>query len=313
MDRQLRIRRRLRLRDFEMLLAVAREGSMAKAASQLSVSQPAVSKAIAEMEHTLGLPLFDRRAHGVAPTPYGHALLKGAVAVIDDIRQSVNEIEHLTDPTAGELRIGATEPIVAGLLPALLDRLTKKYPRVTFHVTESSTVSAQYRNLREREVDLLIGRLLPATKQKDFQIEVLFDDPLLVVAGAHNPLVRRGKVHLRDLANEAWSLPQPGTIVRGLLDEAFRGQGLEPPKTVVVSNSILLHTALLATGKTLAVFPRSMLQWSSKRLGLKIIPVDLPMRSWPVVIITLKNRMISPVAELFLNRVRDITKALHHH
>src|SRR5215467_2364874 len=98
MQGSLRIRRRLRLRDFEMLLAVGRERSMARAAAELAISQAAISKAIAEMEHALGLPLFDRTARGVEPTPYGRSLLKGAAAVVDDIRQSVNEIEYLADP-----------------------------------------------------------------------------------------------------------------------------------------------------------------------------------------------------------------------
>src|SRR5262245_6654742 len=116
-----RIRRRLKLRDLDTLLAVARSGSMAKAARELSVSQPAVSKAIADIEHTLGIPLFDRTAQGVEPTLYGRTLLKWAVAVFDDVRQGVKELEFLADPTAGEISIGATEPMVAGVLPVIIN------------------------------------------------------------------------------------------------------------------------------------------------------------------------------------------------
>jgi DNA-binding transcriptional LysR family regulator len=310
MDRSLQIRRRLRLRDFEMLLAVERAGSMAGAARQLSVSQAAISKAVAEMEHTLRLQLFDRTARGVLPTLYGHALLKGAVAVIDDIRQSVREIEHLADPTTGEVRIGATEPIVAGMLPVLLDQLCRRHPRLTVHVTESSTVAAQYRDLREREVDLLIGRLLADIREEELNAEALFDDPLLVVAGENSPWARRRRIHLRDLVNEPWTLPKRDTIVRRLLDDVFRGEGLKSPDTGIVSNSIQLANLLLATGRYLAVFPRSLVRLSGERLRIRPLPVHLPARPWPVQIITLKNRSISPAAELFIERARSIAKRL---
>ena len=139
-----RIRRRLKLRDLDTLMAVAQSGSMAKAATHLRVSQPAISKAIADMEHTLGVRLLDRLAQGIEPTIYGRALLKSAAAVFDDVRQGINEIEFLGDSTAGEVRIGATEPC-GGLLPAVLERVHHQYPRITFHVKLFIGVMAQAR------------------------------------------------------------------------------------------------------------------------------------------------------------------------
>ena len=140
-----RIRRRLKLRDLDTLMAVAQWGSMAKAATHLRVSQPAISKAIADMEHTLGVRLLDRLAQGIEPTIYGRALLKSAAAVFDDVRQGINEIEFLGDSTAGEVRIGATEPMMAGLLPAVLERVHHQYPRIAFHVTQITAIMAQVR------------------------------------------------------------------------------------------------------------------------------------------------------------------------
>src|SRR6266700_2696591 len=99
-----RIGRRLRPRDLHIFLVVAEKGNMAKAAEQLAISRPVVSKTIAGLEHTLGVRLLDRTPHGVEPTLYGRALLKRCFAVFDELRQSVKEIEFLTDPNAGELR-----------------------------------------------------------------------------------------------------------------------------------------------------------------------------------------------------------------
>jgi DNA-binding transcriptional LysR family regulator len=108
-----RIMQRLRLRDLRVFSAVAACGSMGKAAAQLAVSQPGVSKAIAAMEHTLGVPLLDRTPQGVEPTIYGRALLKWSNAFLDDLRQGVREIEYLTDPTAGEADPSARSAVSA--------------------------------------------------------------------------------------------------------------------------------------------------------------------------------------------------------
>src|SRR5829696_289778 len=109
--------RRLKLRDLNILLTVIKSGSMGKAAADLAMSQPSVSKAIADIEHAVGLRLLDRSPHGVEPTIYGRALHKRGVAVFDELRQGVKELEFLTDPTSGELRVGCTESLAAGLSP----------------------------------------------------------------------------------------------------------------------------------------------------------------------------------------------------
>ena len=136
-----RIGRRLKLRDLHILLAVAKSGSMGKAAADLAISQPSVSKAIAEVEHAIGLRLLDRGPQGIEPTIYGRALLKCGVAVFDELRQGVKEVEFLTDPNAGEVRIGCTETMAAGFVSAIIDRLSRQYPRVTFHLIPADSIT----------------------------------------------------------------------------------------------------------------------------------------------------------------------------
>src|ERR1700704_4704774 len=93
--------RRLKLRDLRILMTVVECGTMGKAAARLAGSQPVVSKAIADLEHALGVRLLDRSRRGVEPTPYGRALIKRGVAIFDEMRQGIEEIEFLSDPTAG--------------------------------------------------------------------------------------------------------------------------------------------------------------------------------------------------------------------
>ena len=111
-----RIGRRLRLRDLHILSIVTQQGSMAKAASHLAMSQPAVSESVANLEATLGVRLLDRSSRGVEPTFYAHALLKRGNVVFDELMQAVEEIAFLADPKVGLVRVGSGDTGAAGLL-----------------------------------------------------------------------------------------------------------------------------------------------------------------------------------------------------
>jgi DNA-binding transcriptional LysR family regulator len=281
---------------------------MGKAAAELSVSQPAISKAIADLEHTMGVRLFDRTAQGVEPTRYGAALSKWGSAVFDDLRQGIKEIEHLSDPTIGEVRVGSTEISTAGLVPAVIDRMSRQFPRLEFNVVSARHPELQYGELRARSVDLILGRMVTPTLDEDLNIEMLFDDPLLVVAGIDSKWCKRRSIDPAELMEEPWALPRQDVFVGSRVVEAFRARGLAPPRSAVTTHSIQLLTALLATGCFLAVLSRSTLRLSGKRLGLKALPVNLNLQSGPVGIVTLKNRTLSPASELFIDCAREITR-----
>src|SRR4051794_10205503 len=133
-DWEARIGRRMRLRDLHILSAVAQWGSMAQAAINLGMSQPSISEAIANLEGAIGVQLLERSRKGVELTMYGEALLLRSRAAFDELRQGVRDIESLSDPAAGEIRIACPETLAAGLLPAIIDRLSRKHPRIIFHV-----------------------------------------------------------------------------------------------------------------------------------------------------------------------------------
>lgn len=305
-----RLRKRLKLRDFDTLVAVARCGSMAKAAAELAVSQPAVSKAIADLEHTMGVPLFDRTAQGVELTSYGEIAIKCARAVFDEIHQSVQEICLAGDLSAGELRIAATEPMLGGFLAAVIVDLHRRYPQLRFEVDQPPSVEAQYTALRERRADLVIGRVLETGAADDIASERLFPEPWSVVAGQYNPLAGRRKLALAELLNEPWTVPKDGSAIGRYMAECFAAAGLPRPRNVVTCGSIQMHSALLASGPYLAIFPRSLLRFSPYRMAVKVLPVTLPGTPPPVGITTLKRRTLSPVAELFIATARALARPL---
>lgn len=307
-----RIGRRIRLRDLHMLLTVVQSGSMARAAQRLAVSQPAVSKAIADLEHTLGVRLLDRGPRGIHPTLYATALIRRGLAVFDELRQGVLEIEFMADATVGEVRIGCIESLMVSLLPAVFGRLSRQYPGVIAHVTQMSRpITLEIRELRERNVDLIIGRGILPIPEDDLNAEVLFQESLIVVAGSHSRWARRRKVELAELVREKWILhpahEAPGLLVR----EAFQARGLELPRASVVTLSFHLREMLLMTGEYLTVIPASMVRVFNAREALvKALPIDLGIQPRPVALFTLKNRTLSPVVELFMKCVRATAKSM---
>lgn len=306
-----RVSHRLKLRDLRLLLALEEWGSMAKAAAHLNLTQSAVSKAIAELEHTFGVRLFDRTPKGIEPTPYGRALLRGGVAVFDELRQSVNAIEHLADPSVGELRVGCTEPMSWGILPAIVTRLLRRHPRLVFRVTPGSPETLRYRELRERKIDLAIGRIAGPIPGDDADTIVLYNEKNLIVAGTQSRWARRRKLNLADLADQPWCLPAPDTSFAGsTLVDAFRKSGLPPPRINVESFSIPLANALITSGDFLGVLPHSLIVSGGALLAIKVLPIELAGRTEPVGIITSRGRTVSPVAQRFIDCARDITKDL---
>src|ERR1700726_1252815 len=138
--------RRLKLQHLNVFFAVAKTGSMARAAKQLAISQPVISRTIAALENTLDVRLFDRSPVGVELTPYGRVLLKRNGAIFDDLNESVGDIQALADPSAGELHIGSNDA-QAGFIATVVERLLQKYPRMTFKISSSNTAALIDRDL----------------------------------------------------------------------------------------------------------------------------------------------------------------------
>jgi DNA-binding transcriptional LysR family regulator len=302
------IGRRLKLRDLHVFSTVIQCGSMAEAARQLGVSHPAVSEVIADLEHALGVKLLDRSAQGVEPTIYGDALLKRSVAVFDELKQSIRDIQFLSDATTGEVRIGCTEgPWWFTLLPDVILRFSKQYPRIAVH-TDLIDHSDVFRGLRERRYDCVLMSLhiwLRDEVADDLTAEVLYDDEGIVAAGAHSKWARRRKIDLAELIDEPWVLAGPTSWNRRWSEEIFRARGLSRPKPMVTTDSIILRARLVAGGPYLALFATSVLRrLIADNYTITALPVDLP--AFSTGIVTLKHRTLSPVVERLLACVREV-------
>jgi DNA-binding transcriptional LysR family regulator len=304
-----RIGRRVKLRDLHIALAVAEAGSMTRAAQELAVSYPVVSKTISELEHTLGVRLFDRSISGVEPTHYGRALLKSGTAVFDEMRKGLQQIEFIKRPDAGDLRIGSSIVVDAGLLPAILERFSRDFPRAVLHVMHEDIATQQYDNLRNRHVELVLGRLPMTMSEVDLVAEPLFDEPNVVVAGFESRWAKRRNLTLADLIGEPWVLAQPGSLARSLQDDVFRNSGLEPPSATVLTVSLHLYMRVIETGRWVGLVPASVMRFGGQQMHIKVLPVKILSPPAPVGLITVKDRTLTPLAERFIEYTRNVANS----
>lgn len=308
---QVRIGRRIRLRDLHVLLTAAQCGSMSKAARRLSVSQPAVSKAITDLEHALKVRLLDRGPQGITLTLYGSALVRRSLAAFDELHQAVSEIEFIANPTEGEVRIGCNDPLSGTLLPAVIDQMSTQYARVTVHVTPiGRPIGTEISELTDRKVDLVIVRGVTPSDER-VEAERLFEEPLVVVVGARSKWARRRAVKLADLADAKWIFEPAQETPTLLVEDAFRRHGVTVPRACVTSSSFHMREALLTDGDYVTVVPASSVAaLNASQPRVKALPIDLGVELRPVSILTLKNRTLNPVAEIALECIRRVAAPL---
>jgi DNA-binding transcriptional LysR family regulator len=303
-----RIGRQLKLRHLHMLQVIATRGSMARAADELALSQPAISKAIADLEHDLGVALLSRSSRGAELTPSGKVLVRRGRVIFDELKQALHEIENLSDPTVGEVRIGAVESL-SPFISTIIERTSRHYPKITYRVMFGD-VSSLIKATRDRALDLVIARAILAESETDLNAEILFRDRIVVVVAHTHPLARRKKVALLDLLDESWALGPADTFLGQFLLKAFRAQGLPMPRTVVTTISIQSRLDMMETGRFVTVYSGAMMSHPTRRGRFKVLPVDLNDTAGPMAAITLKVRQAPAALKLVMSEMRTIAKAI---
>lgn len=304
-----RIGRRIKLQDLHVFLTVVNAGSMGKAAALLNSTQPNITRSIAALEHTFGVRLLDRHYRGVELTDFGRALLKRSQIAFDELRASVKDIEFLADPTAGEIRIGSITYLATGFVTAVIGRLLSRYPRMRFNILAGDTATL-HRALIDRNVDFVLAQRFGAFSDEQFNFEKLFEERYVVLAGVKNRWVRRKRIALADLLDELWTLSSPETVIGMIAKEAFSTSGLPYPRVTVTTFPKEMRTNLLLTGQFLTISPTSDLRLPTKRSEFKALPVKLPITPIPVGMITLRNRPLNSVGEIFLDYARDVARSI---
>jgi DNA-binding transcriptional LysR family regulator len=235
--------RRLRIRDLETLDWLGRYRSFARTAEEASITQPALSKWLRELEDTLGLPLFERTSRRVAPTAYGESMLECVARILTDLRTIQPAFDALKGGTSVPLKIGMLPYIAMRLLPGAIEHLAMSAPAQQINYSEN-TLDNLLPLMQRRELDMVVCRLEAAALTSGFTVTELYSDEILVVAPKEHPLHRRSRVTWRDAAAYPWIMPSMGSPIRTALEVEFATANVAPPHVLMESTSHLTNCAV---------------------------------------------------------------------
>lgn len=298
------LRTRLKLRQVLLLVALDEHRSMHKAASHVAMTQPAATRLLGELERALGVQLFDRGPRGVVPNAYGESLVRHSRMMLSALDHARDEINAISSGTTGRTSVGALLVAAPTLVPQGIIRFKARHPNHTIHVREDTT-SVLLPALWRGELDLVVGRGSGAMEQDGLRFEPLFEEPMCVVARVGHRLARRRSIRFTSLSDEPWILPAPDAVYRKRLDEAFRQAGVEPPRVVVESMSILTNTLLVQQTDMLSVMPGRVAMHYAELGELCVLPAKPPALSGPVGVITLVGRPLTAAGTDFVQALRE--------
>ncbi|MGK5550370.1 LysR substrate-binding domain-containing protein [Actinomadura kijaniata] len=292
---------RLKLRHLVLVVAIADQGSVLRAAEHLHLAQPAVTRSLREVEHILGVELFTRGPRGVTPTLFGEAFVEHARAVLAELRRAGERITGLADAEVGTVTIGT---LLAGsnvLLPRAIAALKQDRPGITVIVQEA-TFDAQVPRLLDGEIDLILGRLNPIDDMRGLRQITLYSEPVRLVARKGHPARGRAGLELADLLAYPWVLPLEQTALRRELEQVFRAAGLRLPTDLVECTSILTVRTLVQDTDMIAALPELVAR-TDEQIAPLPVPLD-PVRRQ--VGVTLPDqRPLTPSAQLMLDHLRE--------
>jgi DNA-binding transcriptional LysR family regulator len=303
------IARKFRLRHVELVAEVYDCRSILKASRRLSLAQPTVTKALKDIETTLGVALFVRSNRGLEPTPYGEIFARHAKVVLAQLRHAAEELESLRAGYSGRVTVGTLLAASAGILPDAIALLKKERPGVAISVIVG-TYDILVPSLLVGDLDMVLGRLPEQGRNRALVYEEFYAEPVCLVVRPGHPLSRRRRLGLRDLVNEAWLLPLPETSLRRQVERAFLEAGAPLPRNVIESVSILTNRVLLRKSDCIGVLPYHVALDDVEHGLLAILPVKLKSVESPVGAILRAPGSLPPAASALLECLRVAARAV---
>jgi len=298
------VRSHLKTRQLVLLVELGRHGSILHAAQAANLTQPAASKLLADLEHALGVKLFERLPRGVAPTWYGEVMIRRAGAALAELDAGHQEVMELLSGLSGRVAVGAVLTPSTTLLPAAITLLKTRQPRVHLAISvDTSKILIQ--QLQNGDLDLVIGRVLDSESAAQLSFEPLNDEPHCLVVRTGHPLAGRSDLSLPELARQSWILPPGGSILRDRLTALFLSAGLDQPQQTVETLSLPVVTSLLGQSDMVSALPEELVKPYLAAGLLEVLPFDLGLRMDVYGIVTRRGHQLSPGAELMLQCLRE--------
>ena len=301
------IRTHLKTKHLVLLVELGRQGSIIHAAQATHLTQPAASRMLTELEHLLGVQLFERLPRGVAPTLYGEILIRRAGAALAEMDAAHQEIMELLNGFSGRVAVGTVMTPSTGLLPEAIIRLKSRHARI--HVSISvDTSKLMMKRLRAGELDLVIGRILDSESAAELNFEPLTDEPHSLIGRVKHPFVKRKNLKLIDIAKQGWIMPPSGSILRDRLTTLFLSHGLDQPIETVETVALPTIVNLLTGSDMVVALPEELVQPYLNAGLLSVLPIKLGLRMDMYGIATRKQHQLSPGAMAMIMTLREVAK-----
>ncbi|PAU78262.1 LysR substrate-binding domain-containing protein [Halomonas salipaludis] len=301
------LRSNLKLRHLQLLVALDEFRHIGRVADFLSLTQPAVSKMLAEIERMFGLKLFLRSTRGTEPTAYGDTVVRFARSVLADYGRTQDEIAAVESGAAGRVSIGAMVVATPGLLAHAMQLLKTRSPHSTALIEEGDLKRLLPR-LRVGELDLLVGRLEPGYAAPDLEAQALYDEAMCVVAAPTHPVCSMPSPQWADLAELAWVVPPPWASSRIKLNQMFYKHGLNPPADLIETASFLATLTFVQQRPALGYLAHGVARHFEAQGLLKVLPLEIPIELPPVGIITLRGRIKTPTCQQAIECLWQVAK-----
>jgi DNA-binding transcriptional LysR family regulator len=303
-----RLPRRLTMSELRIFVAVLEHRSFRKAAAVLHVSQPAVTKAVANLEALLGVRLFDRHAGGVEPTLQAQTIAPRVVTVFDELRRAAQELALLSTGAQGSLRVGITPMPAIPFLPVAVRRLAQAHPGIFVSVVEARE-SELLDRLRRRDIEVAILRLALVEPEADMAAVSLFDETLCVICSNEHRLARRRKVTWAELLEERWVMPPADCYFFEHLIVTLDRAGLKLPRHSIESFSINLQFSMVLHANVLSFGMRGQADFAPGKHLVTRLPFELNAVSKPIAAVTLRSHDTSPIARELIAQIRALARA----
>ena len=301
------LRSNIKLRHLQLVVALDQFRHLGRTAEFMSVSQPAVSKMLTEVESMLDLTLFERSTRGTEPTASGVLLIQFARSVLAEYERTRDEITAVASGAAGRTRIGSMVVAMPVLLARAVELLKQRSSQASVLVEEGD-LTHLLPKLRLGELDVFVGRLEPGYASPDLVTEALYEEPMVVAVGPqHAP---KAKTTWADLAAMPCVLPPPWASLRIKIEQQFFKHGLAPPKDIVETSSFLALTTFLRQRGAAGFMARSVARHFQSEGVVKIVSLKVPFELPPVGLITLRGRRLTTTTQQLVECIRKATKEL---
>jgi DNA-binding transcriptional LysR family regulator len=304
-------RRQLKTRQLALLVHLDEERTLTGAAAANGLTQSAACKLLQQVESTLDVKLFERRARKMAPTCYGEIVLRHARMALSGMELAREEITALKSGLTGRVTVGTVLNPGTNIVPLAIARLKQRYPGLLLGV-EINPSTQLVQKLLQGHLDIVVGRVLETRRADELVYEPLTtDEPHAIIASAEHPLARRRGVDLEDLVDQRWILPPDGDLVRDRLFSMFIQRGLAPPTNIVETLSLPAMTSLLQQGDYVVALPEQAVQPCCKAGILKVLLRNLPLAIGGFGLVTRRHDQLSPGAQRLFNTLREVGKELN--